>query len=141
MLQQMKIHMNQIQPDSDPSFNTLLRNGFINAIPTEIAQHLILQEEMPIDSIAHMADKLLEARKPTQVYQMEVKHENDDLVHMMEDMQRQTNILQRSREHSNPEITSEFCFFHRKFGSKARKCQQPCKWQAKLQAENARGAQ
>ncbi|XP_067204436.1 uncharacterized protein [Linepithema humile] len=37
----------------------------------------------------------------------------------------------RSRTKSNSEEDSEFCFFHRRFGSKARKCTEPCTYKEK----------
>ncbi|XP_025159773.1 uncharacterized protein LOC112589687 [Harpegnathos saltator] len=59
------------------------------------------------------------------------------VVHQGQPTQRQ-RTRSRSRSRNTQQLTSQWCYYHRRFGAAARRCQQPCSFT--LQATNANGA-
>lgn len=67
-------------------------------------RHLIVLNHLLIDSVERLADKLMEARKETQVYQVETHGIPGDIVAMLPDVQMQINGTRENQTPKNQNI-------------------------------------
>lgn len=147
------------QPD-----NSLLRELFFQRLPSHVRMVLASSgDTVSLDTLADMADKMLEAAPPTvsaitspavlptppplsspastEVAQLRL--EVSELRQLISSLQLSPGRPSRSRSRSQPRSNSRasspgpssgLCWYHRRFGDKANKCTSPCSWQGNGQA-------
>ncbi|XP_037043632.1 uncharacterized protein LOC119079679 [Bradysia coprophila] len=126
-----------------------LRTLFLQRLPTTI--HTFLATSVaPIEELAQLADQMFEVTQSSSVSVQEVSSPSNDLldglvnvVHKLEDkvetltqgFRRSWNSSgQKSRNRSTTPAKAsnvkpnKLCFYHKRFGSKADNCSQPCSW-------------
>ena len=92
--------------DHQPCF--LFRQIFLERVPEEIRAHLVRADIQDCRDLASAADQLIGAQSPPA---------------SLCTVKRQSGKWRRS---VNDSPSNPVCFFHRKFGSGAQKCQSPC---------------
>lgn len=157
---QLLRRMQQLMGDSapsDPSDNSLLRELFLQRLPSNVRMVLASTgEDLPIDNLAAMADKIIEVAAPTvssvstpppppnpEVAQLrEEVAELRRLIGSLHVSQPPTTQRPRSRSRSRHSSPSQgdsqaagLCWYHRRFGEKATKCTSPCTWAGNAQAK------
>ena len=131
---------------------TILRNLFLLRLPVFIRTSLAAMQDKPLSQLVQIADTLVEiatpsiaALRPTPRTQStcesctrlarELEHIQSKLLALEEAVKPQTQLrVARTRSPSPyPMVSSspsrqEVCWYHDRFGSKATKCQPPCKF-------------
>lgn len=120
---------------------------WMNQLPTQIRTVLAVNDNAPLDTMAGMADKMLEHAPGSSVAVVEtgsVESRPDALIKRMEDMALEIAELRKKRPayrrpFSNyrprakagagrkPGDIDWECYYHYKFGDKATRCEAPCK--------------
>lgn len=128
ILQKIKRNVSELQSSSTNDNSLLIRNLFIRSLPSHIQLHLTTQNDKDVDDLAEMANLLMELSHNSTINTVTSQSElrESQLVAEISILREEINALkQRSfRDATNPTI----CYYHNRFGSKAIKCQQPCKW-------------
>lgn len=124
--------------------NTLLRTLFLEQMPEDIRHILAIGTATTLDELATQADKMLEFTRPT-INEMTLPSEmpskgkkEDPLQVIIDRLDRLEAKFNRSRSRSMsrerstsrgrlPSSSGE-CYYHRRFGDRAKKCQKPCSW-------------
>ena len=157
---QLLHRMQQLMGDSapsDPSDNSLLRELFLQRLPSNVRMVLASTgEDLSIDNLAVMADKIMKVAAPTvssvttpppppnpEVAQLrEEVAELRRLISSLHVSQPPTAQCSRSRSrswHSSPSQDDSqaagLCWYHQRFGEKAAKCTSPCTWAGNAQAK------
>lgn len=114
----------------------------IEAMPNHIKLVLLpLKSTISLDNLAHTADSLLSSIKtelPTQsVHRDEVSNSStaisnlrQEMIEMTDKLSEQINALNiRGRIRDNRE--GQLCYYHKRFGKNAYKCEMPCSWHPK----------
>lgn len=96
--------------------NTLLRAFFLAQLPTDVRAVLAGQNITDIDDLAKAADRIVESKAVAQTGGINATV-NDTTV---------SSIRNRNARSSAPTKPSSICYFHCKFGSKARSCRPGC---------------
>ena len=84
----------------------LYRELFLRQLPTEVRQQLLNRKELPLDKLAKEADNFFNNQG-----------------------QRICAARFAPAKRDSKETDPPLCFFHQKFGKKARKCREPCSFQ------------
>ena len=127
----------------------LLRELFTQRLPTDV-QH-VLAATPPDTNITALADRVLEVNKSSVcAVKSERSNPQEDLINMVSNFTKEIAELsadvqklksQRGRSTSRKRLdssrkrTNGLCYYHRKYGSKAYKCQSPCSFQGNGQSE------
>ena len=144
--------------------NSLLRELFFQRLPGHVRMVLASSgDTVSLDTLADMADKMLEVAPPTvssvtspAVLQTppappppassdvaQLRSEISELRQLISSLQLPTHRNSRlssqppsrtSSRASSPSPSSSFCWYHRRFGDKAKKCTSPCSWSGNGQA-------
>lgn len=147
------------------SFNiqdSFVRNIWVQHLPISIQAILQAQTETPLDKLADLADRIIEVSPPSLPVSVQAINSPPDLTALhrrFDALERQLKALQlgsesnrsrsrgpsRQRLPNHSEVTPSpvdpnTCYYHRRFGNRARKCQPPCS-QAAPVPENANGRQ
>ena len=157
---QLLRRMQQLMGDSapaNPSDNSLLRELFLQRLPSNVRMVLASTgENLSIDNLAAMADKIMEVAVPTvssvttpppppnpEVAQL--REEVAELRRLINSLQvSQPPTAQRSRSrsrsrHNSPSRDNSpaagLCWYHQRFGERATKCTSPCSWTGNTQAK------
>ncbi|CAH8508914.1 unnamed protein product [Dicrocoelium dendriticum] len=135
----------------------ILREMWMQRLPESTQAILAVASALPLTAVAELADRVMERHQPANesrtftrlspvtapaTYATSEPSAIDVLSSQIASLQREVEKLslarkQRSRSNSSTRRTkpnnSGFCFYHTRFGNKARKCQQPCSFSAAKQ--------
>lgn len=143
----------------------ILRTLWIDRLPQNVQAILATQKSTPLDQVADLADAIISYNRPNSVHVNEMSNQNVDkqlsvqMAQLLISLQEEVSTLRRevaaihthsSRPRSRDRLSTPFrrrsrsrsrgstgtCWYHRKFGSQAQKCQQPCNFKS----ENAMGS-
>ena len=125
----------------------LLKTLWLQRLPSHIQAILQAQSDLTIEKLAQIADKINEVQvTPPSVcatsrhsfnqsdIDAKINELSRKLVEIQETLQHRRRSSPRSRSSSLQRTNPEVCWYHDTFGSKARKCIQPCRF---LSSENA----
>lgn len=128
----------------------LIKKIWLQRLPGNVKSVLSVVEDQEISKLMSLADKVWEQTRPGQVSETAISsnmgandsqsekqwamvvNQINQLTKRFDKFSKNERSRSRSRErsgfsHSNAKTKVEkLCFFHKRFGSKARKCQQPC---------------
>ena len=99
----------------------LFRQLFVRALPLHVQEVLATCDTEDMIRLAEEADKVIARSKGKQPAVCSTQQSDDD------ELPEVCRINQRQRR-PQPLHTSGPCYFHRKFGANARKCESPCTW-------------
>ena len=115
----------------EPCF--FLKGAFLKRLPTDIRAHLLRDDFSDPISFALKADELYQSRvSSSQVYSVSSTPEDQQSVNAI-----RPSVPNRSRRSAAPHASSRhdsrsqsptMCYYHRSWGSKAKKCRAPCSW-------------
>lgn len=135
--------------------DNILRQLWLRRLPQHVQGILAAQADLGLDRIADMADKIVEANPSANICAAATTTPTlAALLERIEDLGKQVAALSstsserfrrrdRSRSRSSSRVGSrsvssdKCCWYHKKFGSKAKKCITPCNWKS----ENAQSSQ
>lgn len=138
--------MKDLSPEID---DQLLKNIWLQRLPTAVQQILAVSSEN-VDSLAKMADKVMEVTDTSSIHGVDKPNSScsdcSRLQRQVEELTRSMEHLRgrqiwsgrqnwrprsRSRSSSRPRFdrNSSICFYHQRFGEKARNCNKPCSFQ------------
>lgn len=135
-----------------PIDETLLKELFLQRLPSNIQMVLAASPPGPLDSLAKLADKVMESTpgtgmfvnatttdKPTSEYLLQQISELTAAVNALQTSHRETrhsrshsrsgyhaNSRSKSRSRQYEDAKSELCYYHWRFGDKATKCKPGC---------------
>ncbi|KAJ0169230.1 hypothetical protein K1T71_002833 [Dendrolimus kikuchii] len=124
-------------------------------LPVNIQTAIASQPNLPLESVADLADRVHEIAPPSpMVASTSSSSEISELTRQMAELSRQVASLQSqvrsrsrsrsseryqrkptARRRSSDRFNKNYCYFHNRFGRKARRCQSPCTY-----SENAYGS-
>lgn len=133
-----------------------LRSMWQGHLPTSVRAVLAVSEVKDLDNLAAIADKIMETTRPLQAAEVNCQAEKSDdtsfLMSQIAKLSVKVMKLERSRpryrsarcnwrrrttssgrsvsEQRRPrsELSKWLCFYHHRFGVKAKKCVEPCAW-------------
>ena len=115
----------------EPCF--FLKGAFLKRLPTDIRAHLLRDDFSDPISFALKADELYQSRVfSSQVYSVSSTPEDQQSVNAV-----RPSVPNRSRRYATPHSSRRqdswsqsptMCYYHRSWGSKAKKCRAPCSW-------------
>ncbi|XP_023326695.1 uncharacterized protein LOC111700108 [Eurytemora carolleeae] len=115
----------------EPCF--FLKGAFLKRLPTDICAHLIRDDFSNPISFALKADEIYKSRvSSSQVYSVSSTPEEELSVNAV-----RPSVPNRSRRSATPHTSSRqtsrsqsptLCYYHRAWGSRAKKCRAPCSW-------------
>lgn len=127
----------------------LLRTLWLGRLPVQMQAILVIRNQDPLDDVAEQADRIQESTSRS-VSVAEVANSSNKQAQMEEQIRQLINEMaelrqslhrrsrSRSREFSKNRNHSKnrrnykqsnLCFYHQRFGEKAKKCVQPCQYQ------------
>lgn len=131
------------------SDDNILRQLWVRRLPQHVQGILAAQADLSLDRIADIADKIVEAQPsqanvfaatgtPTLNSLLErIDELGNQIAALRADRSRSQNRSRQSSRNSTPDRTEKNCWYHRKYGTSARKCISPCNWLA----ENPKSSQ
>ncbi|XP_072141285.1 uncharacterized protein [Dermacentor andersoni] len=132
---QLLRHMQQLAGDATASDGRLVRELFLQGLPTSVRIGLTASGETDLAKMAELADKLMAVAVPTvaSVHAdapsanslQEMREEITRLADTMAALHSSGNQRPRQRTASQPQ-QRRVCWYHRKFGNAARNCVSPC---------------
>lgn len=116
----------------DEQATHLFAYAFLRRMPREV--RILLSEDDPADmhTMAKKADRLcsfhVAQSHDTGVYSMESLEDNNNInaVHNNNRSNKKKFVPKGTKQQL--QLTSTLCFYHGKYGKKARKCEEPCTW-------------
>lgn len=126
---------------------SLLKTLWISRLPTNTQGILATIGEKSLDDMAVIADKILETHQSGQYVAVastssekhikSLEKEIDDLrIEIRSLIRQRSNTHERFRSKSRNRNDPKLCYYHNRFGSKARKCRQPCSYNSENPNEN-----
>ena len=111
----------------------ILRHVFLKSLPVDIQKHLTGRDSNSLDDLAKLADDLT---KGTSQYTVNAA---DDPTTQIAQLTTEINLLKQRLNRANSTNTDSFttCYYHRTFGSAARKCQPPCDYNSSGKAKGS----
>ncbi|CAN8032488.1 unnamed protein product, partial [Ixodes persulcatus] len=121
-----------------------LRTLWLQRLPPHVQAILQAQPTLPLDQLADIADRVIEVSVPPlppTVHAVGAPLDTTELAHRIDDITRQLSSIQRrldqtrqchsqSRDRntgpSQQPGDAERCYYHRRFGDRARQCRPPC---------------
>ena len=133
-----------------PDGNAFLKELFLQRLPPNVRMVLASADDaIDLQKLADMADKIMEVSTPSSVSAVSAPI-NDDVKHLRAEVERLATLVasltqhrprRRNRSQSRDRrprspapqdqeqaASKTLCWYHRKFGEQARKCQPPCHW-------------
>lgn len=131
---------------STPVDDSLLRIIWLQRLPSHAQAILQVQPNLPLDQLSHIADQVVEISLPASpltVNAVDTRQSSSELARRIDEITRQLDSIQRRLDQS-PKLRPQKrpqsqdnnaasshrnngpCYYHRRFGDKARKCQPPC---------------
>lgn len=124
------------------SDDNILRQLWLRRLPQHVQGILAAQADLSLDRIADIADKIVEAQPshtnvfaaasaPTLTSLIErIEKLSSQVAALTTERSRSRNSSRRSSRSATPDRTAKLCWYHQKYGIKAKKCITPCKWLA-----------
>jgi hypothetical protein len=128
--------------------SAILREVFLQRLPANVRMILAANPSDSLESLATLADRLMEVATPPLVSLVDstppsteleqLRNEVDSLKQLVQSLSSQSPTQPCSpsprRRPSSP-LQRQYCWYHSRFSSKATKCQKPCSWDSEnLQA-------
>lgn len=123
---------------------------WMRRLPASVQVILAAQSGQSLDKLADLADKVSEITASQSVYSIAPAQQPalEKLQSNVEELALQVSALVKTQQRSQPSNkksssrqingeTSKLCWYHKKFGTKATRCTQPCSWES----ENSPGSQ
>ena len=116
----------------------IFREIFLHKLPTHIRTVLAVHKTESLGNLADMADNLADMQgpqHPAQVCAVQQKEYSEmseiraELKKIWQELQYQKEAS-RSKAPQTSTSNSELCWYHAKFGAKAAKCREPCKFES-----------
>ena len=95
---------------------TLRRAVFLSQLPSDVRSVLAGQNITDLDELAQTADRIMEVRQPIPAYES------------VSAVSQQTRSPKRKIQNSRKDDSFPVCFYHSKYGGKARRCKQGCRF-------------
>ena len=120
--------------------NDLLKQLFIDRLPSQVQGVLAASSENDLDKMADLADKVLVAVGP-QVCTVDTANEVSELRRELQELKQilrgrasdpgvaDRGSRNRSKTPKRTPDNADLCWFHFRFGEKAKKCREPCSFQ------------
>jgi hypothetical protein len=145
-------HLRSLAPDMPDHY---LRSIWLGRLPPNVRTHLAGRPEIDLDTTAHCANCILEATSPSAISSICQTNGTPGLEQRFEDLCRRVDQLatttrdteQRNRPFrrrswsrnrrptrrslSRDDTATTTCWYHRRFGTAARKCTRPCDFKSK----------
>lgn len=113
------------------------REFFLNRLPSDMAALLASEPDgTPLSELIRRADRMHERQSARSIATVESGSADSVILASIRALQDEVSALkrQRQRESSVPDsMTGDLCFYHRRFGDKARRCVLPCRLSAEFQ--------
>ena len=123
--------------------DALLRELFLQRLPSQVQMILAASPQDSLDALAKLADKVMENSPAsiTSVNSSITAPQNTVAEQMAELTAAVTNLKlsQDKRSNSQAQHKLNLCYYHRRFGNKARKCQPGCTHYAKSRSQGNDG--
>ncbi|XP_039308808.1 uncharacterized protein LOC120358479 [Solenopsis invicta] len=132
--------------------DSVLRTLFLEQLPENVRAMLSISEVADLTILASQADKIYEISKPTinavalcPASQTTSSNPIDELTKRIDALtkevrgrsrSRQRNFRNRSKSRGRSQEKNSFCWYHRQFNEKAKKCEQPCSYKVEKKPEN-----
>ena len=137
---QLLRQMQQLLGSKVSSFDkSLFRELFLQKLPTRMQGVLaIMGEDVPVEKLAEAADRMADVESPSfssiqaiASLQEQISALTLEINELRASRSNQNKYPYRNRRRSKSRDNKNqsFCYFHRRFGSKARKCVSPCNYQ------------
>lgn len=120
--------------------DNVIRSLFLEQLPENVRSILAISEQQDIAKLAEQADKIVDMARPASISTISSTQENTiaQLSQQIESLQREfgrSHLRGRSQQRnvsrkrsSSRKYNPDYCWFHQRFGEKARKCNSPCKY-------------
>lgn len=133
-------HLRSLAGKCDES---IIRELWMRNLPPEVQRILMAQMDLPLDKVADLADSIMEAPfgKSASVNATSAPFDLEKVMRRIDELDKKIDAIgrYRTRSRSNsstrsrPRSTSRSgksgeCWYHRRFGTKAAKCINPCSW-------------
>lgn len=123
--------------DDSPTDHPLVRELFLQRLPQHVRQLLAVttKSTTPLEELAKLADKAMEVQtfNVNSVQRPPESTAFDNLQAQLNEINKTLATLSKKQEKpaNQPQAAASIgkeplCFYHQRFGNKARKCQQPC---------------
>ena len=110
----------------------------MQALPTSMKQHLILQADQSLTNLARQADKLGDLSWENEVHLIEpTTAVNTDILQAIKELQVEINRINLKTTKTDD---NSMCYYHRRFGAQANKCQKPCTWVTEIKMGKDEGS-
>lgn len=129
--------------------DSLLRTLWVGRLPNQTQAILATQTDASLENLATLADKINEIAPVSHIAATQIEHNaslvftnNVSLLKQIESLTKQVSTLttrlnrqlqkhgrRRSRSRSQSKPRDGMCWYHHRFGERARRCQQPCSYQ------------
>lgn len=119
----------------------LLRTLWLGRLPSHMRMILATRSQDRLEEVAEQADRIMEVSGRS-VSEIATSSNNSNLIEMINKLTLQIAEInkknqtrwqpqRRARSRSRDKRSSDnICYFHRRFGNEAKKCNKPCKYQA-----------
>ena len=119
----------------DSTSENMLRESFIRAMPDTIKNVLIAAAKYTsMDGLVEIADNMLSKHNDRSMNYVNTPEEPRESVDAINAIQQQIQdlkieVMNISRDSTHRQVKRRvLCYYHRKFGTRAYKCNQPCNW-------------
>lgn len=112
----------------------VLRNRWLNKLPSDVQTILTsLKDILEMDKLLSTADEVYEMCKSRTSYATDVSAVGKSRSHSPSEPRNRSRRARSRNRNRSPDrgSQSELCYFHRKFGEKAYRCEKPCNFVAK----------
>lgn len=117
--------------------DNMLKSVWMSRLPPNVRTLISISSD-PLDKLAILADKIFEVSDSPHVNAVSVPRNVSSeqstleqqislLVKEVAELKTKFSQRPRSRSRSREAESSEVCWYHRKYGDKAKKCRQPCR--------------
>ena len=131
---QLLRYMLKLRDDAllDADRDEIFRELFLQKLPITICTALATHKDATLNQLAEMADDMAEVQGPQPpVYQVQKENE-PEITAIQSELLKISKMLQSRSTHEQRSSHSQsgICWYHERFGSNAKKCREPCEFQA-----------
>lgn len=136
---QLLRHMQQLLGETSTTIDgVLLRELFLQKLPSGVRMVIAASEHKDLTAAAELADKLVAMTPPTPMAAVQARQPLNELQEMREEIARLAETVSALHTSRRAQTITEpntplsqkqhehICWYHRRFGSSARKCVPPC---------------